>query len=228
MLISLASYIALAWLTNQIFPKNASSNQLRALQDFNTAQGAGQDDYAAIESIHAFNSSGPTAIAAIIVHTNAEANSRIFDGALKGQSQLSNDLRVTNLSELTVETAARKRHHFFPFPCHSELQSDEANVPKIAKGNWVWAHLSFSNNATTLAKANAIMQEVFAELPVKGKNYTFSNVFQPISRAITRKASSAGGNVLGLSTDEDIICMCDLDCPLSDNDLALCSQHCRG
>ena len=181
----------------KIFSTNTSSTQLTTLETFNTFQGNGQDDYAAIESIHAYNSSGPTTLGAIIVYTKPIANASIFNEILRGRPQLSNDLRITNLSSLTVETAARK--------C---LETDYMAplIGMIAIGNWVWAHLSFSNNATTLAKVNDIMQDVFTNLPFKAKNYSFSNVYQPIPRAISRRSAAMGGNVLGLNTGEDIVC----------------------
>ncbi|KAL9133475.1 MAG: hypothetical protein Q9175_005348 [Cornicularia normoerica] len=49
------------------------------LQNFTTASGAGEDDFAAFESVHAFNATGQTALAAaIITYMNPEAFPAIF------------------------------------------------------------------------------------------------------------------------------------------------------
>ena len=73
-------------------------------------------------------------------------------------------------------------------------------------GDWIWAHLSFSSNATTLAKGNEIMLEVLNDLLFKAKNFSFSNVYQPISRATNSRGAATGGTVLCLNVGEDIIC----------------------
>ena len=188
----------------QVLPIDATAGQLEAVQNFNTASGAGNDDYAAFESIYAFNSSGQTALAAILVYTKHVAYPPIFNGIQNVQPQLSNDLRFTNLSNLSTEAGSKST--FFLIITQVSVLSDRCHILDVPKGNYVWAHLSFSNNATTLAKANAIMQDVFTDLPTKGKNYTFGNVFQPIPKSITSKSADTGGNVLGLNTSENIVC----------------------
>ena len=92
----------------QIFRINTSTIQLQAIEAFSKAQGNQDNEYAAIESIHAFLSSGLTTLSAIIVYTKPVGNASIFDGVLDGRPQLSNDLCITKISTLTIETAARK------------------------------------------------------------------------------------------------------------------------
>jgi hypothetical protein len=47
----------------------------------------------------------------------------------------------------------------------------------------------------------------FSNITTRDGNFTFSNFFQPISKATTRKAALNGGNVLGLDpADGDLIC----------------------
>lgn len=48
--------------TRFILPTNNTMAQLEFVQKFTTASGAGVADFAAIESIHGFNASGPTGI----------------------------------------------------------------------------------------------------------------------------------------------------------------------
>ena len=85
-----------------IMPNNETENQLRFLQEFTTASGEGKDDYAALESIHAFNSTGRTALASIIAYTKPVEYPPIF-AVYKDNPKLMSDLRMTNLSNLTVE-----------------------------------------------------------------------------------------------------------------------------
>ena len=85
--------------------------------------------------------------------------------------------------------------------------ADILNVGIGNGGRHVWAHGTFANNATTLAKVNDLVQAAFSNVSTKDGNFTFSNVFQPVSKTITRKAATNGGNVLGLDpADEYLIC----------------------
>lgn len=92
-----------------VLPVNNSMMQLEFPQSFTAASGAGEDDFAAIESIHAFNATGQTALAAIITYTKPEAFPAIFKNLTDIQPQISNDLRITNLSNLTTEAGAGKQ-----------------------------------------------------------------------------------------------------------------------
>ena len=80
--------------------------QLEYVQNFTTASGSGEDDFAAIESIHAYNATGQTALASIITYTKPEAYPTIFRNLTSIQPQIANDLRITNLSDLTAEAGA--------------------------------------------------------------------------------------------------------------------------
>ena len=53
-------------------------NDVARVRTDTAASGAGEDDFAAIESIHAFNATGQTALAAIITYTKPEASPAIF------------------------------------------------------------------------------------------------------------------------------------------------------
>ena len=61
-----------------VVPTHNSKRQLEALQDFTKASGAVTDNYSAIESIHAYNSPGQTALGEIITYTKTEAYAAIF------------------------------------------------------------------------------------------------------------------------------------------------------
>ena len=89
-----------------VLPVNESANQLQALQEFTTNSGNGADDYAALESVFAFNSSGSTNQASIIVETRPLSYPPIFEKITGTKPQILNDLRLTNCSNLTIETSA--------------------------------------------------------------------------------------------------------------------------
>ena len=86
-------------------PLNDSQSQLQALQDFTTNSGNGMDDFAALESIFAFNASGQTSQAAIVVETRKTPYSPIFNAIASVQPQVGNDFRFTNCSNLSVEAS---------------------------------------------------------------------------------------------------------------------------
>lgn len=159
-----------------VLPVNNSMMQLEFPQSFTAASGAGEDDFAAIESIHAFNATGQTAFAAIITYTKPEAFPVMFKNLTDIQPQISNDLRITNFSNLTTEAGAGIGNG----------------------GRYVWATGTFANNATILAKVNELTQAAFSNLTTKNGNFTFTNSFQPVPRSITSKSAATGGNVLGL------------------------------
>ncbi|KAL9072067.1 MAG: hypothetical protein Q9161_003842 [Pseudevernia consocians] len=145
--------------------------QLDFVQNFTTASGAGEDDFAAIESVHAFNATGQTALAAIITYTKPKAFPAIFKNLTDLQPQNANDLRITNLLNLTTEAGAGIGNG----------------------GRYVWATGTFANNATILAKVNELAQATFSNLKTKNGNFTFANVFQPIPSSITSKSAATGG-----------------------------------
>ena len=86
-----------------MLPVNNSVAQLDFVQNFATKSGVGDDDYAAIESVHAFNATGPTALAAIITYTKPESFPAIFKDLTDIQPQIANDLRIISLLNLTIE-----------------------------------------------------------------------------------------------------------------------------
>ena len=86
-----------------VLPVNMSVAQLDFVQNFTTESGAGNDDYAAIESVHAFNATGPTALAAIITYTKPETFPAIFKNLTDIQPTIANDLRIMSLLNLTIE-----------------------------------------------------------------------------------------------------------------------------
>ena len=52
--------------------------QLEFVQNFITASGAGEHEFSAIESVHAYDATGQTALASIITYTKLEGFPAIF------------------------------------------------------------------------------------------------------------------------------------------------------
>lgn len=84
---------------------NAASH-LQRLQDFTTLSGAGGDPFATVTNVYGFTAAGPSVIVYLPTYTKAEA----YPAALKPftdikQPQLFNSMRITNLTNLTIEAA---------------------------------------------------------------------------------------------------------------------------
>lgn len=91
-----------------IYPSNTSTSQLQALQSFTDSSATGADDYAAIENVNSFTFA-PTKsaiVANIFAYTKPVAYPKIFDNFTIIGPQIANDLRITNLTNLTIEAGA--------------------------------------------------------------------------------------------------------------------------
>lgn len=86
--------------------------QLQALEDFGAASGAGADPFASVETTFAFTSSGPAAILNQVVYTKAQPYPEITKNFTDIQSVLFNTMRITNLTNITIEYGTGKlKHH---------------------------------------------------------------------------------------------------------------------
>ncbi len=88
-----------------VLPTNNSMTQLEFVQNFTTVSGAEEDDFAAIGSIYAFNATGQTALASTITYTKPEEYLAVFKNLTDIHPHISNDLRTTDLLNLTIEAA---------------------------------------------------------------------------------------------------------------------------
>lgn len=87
--------------------------QLQALEDFGIASGAGADPFASVETTFALTGSGPAAILNQIVYTKAQAYPEITRNFTDIQSVTFNTMRVTNLTNITIEYGTGKLTHLF-------------------------------------------------------------------------------------------------------------------
>ena len=87
------------------YEPNTTAMQLQALQSFTDASAAGVDDYAAIESIHSyvFAPARSNFSIGIFAYTKPVAYPKIFENLTSIKPQVASDLRVTNLTNLTIE-----------------------------------------------------------------------------------------------------------------------------
>ena len=86
-----------------MLPVNNSVAQLDFVQNFATESGASDDGFAVIESVHAFNATGQTALTVSITYTKPETFPAIFKNFTDIQPQIANDLRIYSLLNLTTE-----------------------------------------------------------------------------------------------------------------------------
>ncbi|KAL8897625.1 MAG: hypothetical protein Q9192_002479, partial [Flavoplaca navasiana] len=161
-----------------VHPPNTTTENLQRLEAFNTASGNGLDRDATNNQVHMYDANGRSGVLNIIVNTRP-AESGILLPFSNLKPQISNDLRITNLSEIVKE-----------------------GTPPSGARN-AWASFSFANNATILAHVLDLADEAFKPLkPIQGFNAIFS--FQAISREVIQHMSSNGGNVLGIDPNRNI------------------------
>ena len=89
-----------------IYPFTTVSQQLESLQEFTTASGDGVDPFAAVINAFIFTAAGPSFIANQYTYTKAEAYPGILGNFTKIQPQLHSTMRITNLTDLTIELGA--------------------------------------------------------------------------------------------------------------------------
>ena len=99
------------WGGEILHPYTDVKEQLQALENFGTASGAGADPFASVETTFAFTGSGPAAILNQIVYTKAQAYPEITKNFTDIQSVLFNTMRITNLTNITVEYGTGKSKH---------------------------------------------------------------------------------------------------------------------
>lgn len=91
------------WAGFIIHPPSTTAENLDHLQTFNTKSGDGIDNYATENQVHTFNSTGRSFIINIVVYTKPETDPEILRPLTGLQPQLSNDMRITNLSDIVKE-----------------------------------------------------------------------------------------------------------------------------
>ena len=91
-----------------IYPFTTATAQLQNLQDFTTAVGAGVDPFASVINAFIFTAAGPSFIANQYTYTKAEAFPKILQNFTNLQPQLHSTMRITNLTDLTIELGAGK------------------------------------------------------------------------------------------------------------------------
>ncbi|KAL8773027.1 MAG: hypothetical protein Q9209_002047 [Squamulea sp. 1 TL-2023] len=160
-------------------PPSTTAENLQRLQEFNTASGNGIDNYATNNQVHIYDANGRAVVLNILVNTKPIENPEILRPFSTLQPQISNDMRITNLSDI----------------------AKEGTPPNGARN--AWASFSFANNATILAHVLDLADEAFVPLrAIPGFSAIFS--FQAISKEIIKHMSSNGGNSLGIDPNRNI------------------------
>lgn len=95
------------WGGGILYPYSTASAQvhLQALQDFNTASGAGEDSFATVIQTYSF-SRNASYIFGQYVYSKAQAYPDILKNLTDLGPQLSNTMRITNLTNITIEYGA--------------------------------------------------------------------------------------------------------------------------
>lgn len=89
-----------------IYPWTSVATQLQALEDFTSASGAGLDDYASVINAYIIGPKGPEFVANQYTYTQAQAYPSVLQNFTSQQPQYSNTMRITNLTDITIETGA--------------------------------------------------------------------------------------------------------------------------
>ena len=91
-----------------IYPFTTVTQQLQSLQEFTTASGAGVDPFASVINAYVFTGAGPSFVANQYTYTKAESYPSILANFTNVQPQLHSTMRITNLTDLTIELGAGK------------------------------------------------------------------------------------------------------------------------
>ncbi|MCJ1377709.1 hypothetical protein MMC17_000805 [Xylographa soralifera] len=170
-----------------INPIETAAEQFQYIEDFATASGNGADPYASVINAYIFGAKGPIAIANQFTYTKPEAFPSILENFTSVQPQISNTLRITNLTDLTIELGAGTPNGF----------------------RQLFGTATFAADASLLAHLFSLARAAF--LPIQNvTNFQASFVLQPISTAITSKAILTGGNSLGLGPEQGNLVWLDL------------------
>ena len=86
-----------------ITPIETAAEQFQYIEEFATASGNGADPYAAVINAYIFGAGGPSAIANQFTYTKPQPFPSILQNFTSIQPQISNTLRVTSLTNLTIE-----------------------------------------------------------------------------------------------------------------------------
>jgi hypothetical protein len=89
-----------------IYPWTSVPTQLQALEDFTSASGAGVDDYASVINAYIIGPKGPEFVANQYTYTKAQEYPPALQNFTSQQPQYSNTMRITNLTDITIETGA--------------------------------------------------------------------------------------------------------------------------
>lgn len=99
------------WGGGILYPYTSASatKHLQLLQDFNTASGAEVDSFATVINTYSFNNgSRPSYIFNQYMYSKAQAYPDILKNFIDVQPQLSNTMRITNLTDITIEAGTGK------------------------------------------------------------------------------------------------------------------------
>ena len=89
-----------------IYPITSAAEQFQYLEDFVTASGNGVDDYATIINSYIFLPAGPSFVANQYTYTKPEAFPAVLKNFTDLQPQLQSTMRITNLTDITIELGA--------------------------------------------------------------------------------------------------------------------------
>ncbi|MCJ1405676.1 hypothetical protein MMC11_008905 [Xylographa trunciseda] len=186
-------------------PIETAAQQFQILEDFTTASGNGVDPHASVINAYIFDAKGPIAIANQFTYTKPDPFPSILENFTSIQPQISNTLRVTNLTNLTMELGQGTPNGFRLFSPHS---SQEA-LANASSSSQLFGTATFAANASLLADLFTLAGAAFQ--PIQNiTNFQASFVLQPISTAITCKANLTGGNSLGLRPEDGNLVWLDL------------------
>ena len=119
-----------------IYPPTTATEQFELLQNFTTASGAGEDPYATVINSYIFTPKGFSYIANQYTYTKAEAYPAILKNFTDVQPQLSNTMRITNLTNITIELGQGEF-----LPVHPPIIQRAANIWKGTPNGFRYALL---------------------------------------------------------------------------------------
>ena len=184
------------WGGHVIYPIETRETHFKAFASLNAA--ADYDTYAALINSYSYSSASKAFVVVNnFAYTKPEAFPKTFEPFTDIQPQHFSTLRLSNLSDFTIELGAfsPKNDRY----CLKDSPHPRLSCRPLMSPSQLWATTTFANRASFLNEVfdifNASLQPI-----IDTPGLTYSLTYQPLPATITEKAAMTGGNAMGLES----------------------------
>lgn len=176
-----------------VYPIETRLEHFKAFEQLNAA--AEYDVHTSLINNYAYTAGVGWVIANNYEYTKAESYPAVFEPFTSIQPQFANTMRISNLSDFTIEMndqTSKDIRYYAPSP---------SNASRLTENRKQFVTTSFKNSAALLEKvfdlSNSTLQSL---LPCKELSWYLS--YQGIPASISKQSASTGGNALGIDPSE--------------------------